>query len=86
MLDAGPGARVPGLPAEAGPAPAPPHTAGKRTPAARRPSRPYRLRIRVKKKEGSLKNRLQGGGCSPIVALVLFILITFQKDPKLSES
>jgi hypothetical protein len=62
VLDAGPGARLPGLPAEAGAAPAPPHPAGQRTPAARRPSRPHHLGIRVEKKKGSLKNWLQGGG------------------------
>jgi hypothetical protein len=71
---------MPGLPAEAGAAPATPHTAGQRTHGARRPSRPYRLRVGVQKKEGSLKNWLQGGGCSPINPLVLFILITIQKD------
>jgi hypothetical protein len=85
VLDAGPGGRVPGLPAEAGAAPAPPHPAGQRTTGARRPSRPHHLRIRVQKKEGSLKNWLQGGGCSPINPLVLFMLISFQMDPKLSD-
>ncbi len=86
VLDAGPGARLPGLPAEAGAAPAPPHPGGQKTPAARRPSRPYRLRVGVQKKEGSLKNRLQEGGGSPINPLVLFMLIIFQMDPKFSES